>query len=154
MNNASPAPSSIAKATAAKTKVESAAPSQVPASVPHFKSFAEIADPRVRRAKEYEQYLLFSRERFPEFGARIDRELDWARSEQERSAPSDRERVHSVLEQNRGGLLCEEVAEDSGLPYSTAYKHLRAMLDKGIVAATSRPGISANKPMIVWTLAH
>lgn len=143
-------PSSTPPAKTRKAKTEA---SHVPASVPHFKSFDHISDPRVRRAKEYEQYLLFSREQFPEFATRINGEIKWARTEQERSKPSDRELIHSAL-QGSGGLLCNEVAEDTGLPYSTVYKHLREMLDEGLVSATSRPGLSANKPMLVWSLAH
>lgn len=127
--------------------------SDVPASVPHFKTFDHIADPRVRRAKEYEQYLQFLLDRFPEFGSRIKTEIEWARAEADRSKASDRERICALLEK-WDSMFCEEIAEDLALPYPTVYKLLRALLDEGLVTATTREGRSGNRPKIAWALPH
>jgi len=119
----------------------------VPASIPHFKTFEHITDPRVRRAKDYEQYLQFSLERFPEFAERIGREIAFARGEQERSRVSDRDRIFLAIEVEE--LNKTEIAEDLDLPASTVYKHLRELLDVGVIYAKQLPG-RGNKPMLVY----
>ncbi|MGB8510235.1 MAG: helix-turn-helix domain-containing protein [Pyrinomonadaceae bacterium] len=127
----------------------------VPASVPSFKSFDHITDPRIRRAKDYEQFLQCALERIPEMRDRIMVEIGWARGEQERSQPSDRERISRVLEQWQAtdGLLCQDIADDLEMPYATVYKHLRQMLENGSVAAYTRPGRHGNKTMVLYSLA-
>lgn len=127
--------------------------SLVPDTVPEFESFAHIADPRTRRAKCYEQFLLFMLARFPEYETRIAPELEFARAEQSRNGASDADRILKALEENET-LLCDELADDLDLPRSTVYKTLRKMLDGGIVAAHTRRGTSGNKPMIIYSLAH
>lgn len=119
----------------------------VPESVPHYRTFNHITDPRVRRAKDYEQYLQFSLEKFPEFAARIGREIAFAQSEQQRDRTSDRDRVFLALEVEE--LNKTEIAGDIGLPASTVYKHLRELLDLGIIYAKELPG-RGNKPMLVY----
>jgi hypothetical protein len=122
---------------------------QIPESVPHFTSFAHITDPRVRRAKEYEQFLLFNLERFPDYRARIEQEIEWTRKLSSGRGPaSDQDRILQSLEAWHEST-CQEVAEDTGLPYSTVYKLLRRMLDKGVVMARSQSGLG-NKPCLVY----
>lgn len=141
----------VAELQPTNTESTGAAASLVPQSVPTFKSFAHITDPRVRRAKEYEQYLLFALDHFPEFSPRIQIELQFARSEQKRSKANDADVVLKSLEFEE--LTASEVSEDTRLPYSTVYKILRELLDQGIIKAKSRPGLSANKPIILYSHA-
>lgn len=119
----------------------------VPESVPHFKSFDHIADERIRRAMDYEQYLQFSLERFPEFAERIQREIAFAQSEQHRDHVSDRDRVFLAIEVEE--LNKTEIAGDTGLPGSTVYKHLRELIDVGLVYQKKLPG-RGNKFMLVY----
>jgi DNA-binding transcriptional ArsR family regulator len=123
----------------------------VPESVPHFKCFEHIPDARVRRAKDYEQYLQISLERFPEFAERIGREIAFARGEQERSHVSDRDRIFLAIEVEE--LNKTEIAGDLDLPASTVYKHLRELLDRGVIYARHLPG-RGNKPMLVYGRAN
>lgn len=124
---------------------------QVPASVPHFKSFEHIKDPRVRRAKDYEQHLQFALERFPEFAARIEREIAYAQGEQERSRVSDRDRVFLAIQTEE--LSKCEIVEDTDLPASTVYQHLRELVRVGLVYEKRLPGRGV-KFMIVYGHTH
>lgn len=113
-------------------------PKAVPASTPHFKSFNDIADPRVRRAKEYEQVLMFAIDRAPaELADRLAPELKWAREQQERDNPSDRDRVLKSIRVEK--LSRAEIAEDTGLPVATVYKHLQELMSGGLVQARQLP---------------
>lgn len=142
-------PASAVHATSGETPVGA-----VPARVPKLKSFRHIRNPKVRRAKEYEQYLLFLRDLFPEYTMGLDEQIAYARSQQERNSTSDRDRVYESLRGWGEGSTCGEVAEDLKIPYATAYKILREFLDTGLVIATERAGISGNKPYLVYKLAH
>ena len=121
---------------------------QIPESVPSYTSFAHITDPRIRRAKEYEQFLLFNLERFPDYRIRIEQEIRWARSLSGRGAASDADRILKSLEAWNEST-CQEVADDTGLPYGTVYKILRRMLGNGIVMAREQKGLG-NKPCLVY----
>lgn len=117
--------------------VQSASPSQIPESVPRYTSFDHITDPRIRRAKEYEQFLCFAQDKFPEMAARIQSEIEWAREQSKRDAPSDRDRVFCSIESEE---LCKsEIAEDLGMPESTVYKHLKNLVKLGLVTETRLP---------------
>ncbi len=120
---------------------------QVPDSVPHFKSFDHITDLRVRRAKDYEQYLQFALEKFPDYRNRIEREIVFAQEEQQRSKVPDRDRVFLAVGDCE--LNKEEICEDTQLPASTIYKHLRALVALGLVTERRLPG-RGNKFMIVY----
>lgn len=126
--------------------------SDIPASVPNFKSFAHITDARVRRAKEYEQYLMFGLDRFPELEDRINQELEWARNQSKRTTPSDRDRIFASLE------LCDltraEIAEDTDIPPATVYKHLRELVKHRLVSESRRPGIGNNMFVNVYSQIH
>ena len=123
----------------------------VPESVPHFKSFDHITDPRERRAKDYEQYLNFALDRFPEFGERIRREIAFAQAEAGRSKTSDSERIIKLLEE-QGDLLREEIADDLELPKATVYKLCKQMTEQGVIKCRTRPGVTSNRPMLVYYL--
>jgi len=123
---------------------------EIPASCPSFKSFAHIRNPKVRRAKEYEQHLLLMRDMFPEYAAGIDEQLTYARSQQERGSVSDRDRVLAQLE--TCALSCIEVADDLSMPYATAYKILQEFAAAGLVVIRERPGRSGNKPVCYYSL--
>ena len=113
-------------------------PKAVPASTPHFTSFEHIADPRVRRAKEYEQVLMFAIDRAPaELAARLASELEWARGQQERDNTSDRDRVLKSIRVEK--LSRTEIAEDTGLPVATVYKHLQELMTAGLVHTQKLP---------------
>jgi hypothetical protein len=126
----------------------------VPASIPEFKSFNHVRDPKVRRAKEYEQHLLILRDVFPQFSAGLDEQIAYARSQQDRSRVSDRDRVILHLEKSKAALRCDELSEDLNMPYATTYKILRSYLESGLVAAFERKGIAGNKPYLVYQLTH
>src|ERR1700755_1258220 len=123
---------------------------EIPQSVPTFRAFRHVRNPKVRRAKDYEQQLLILRDLFPEYTSGIEEQIAYARSQQERNHISDRDRVLHVLEM--GEATCGEVAEDLKIPYATAYKILREFLDSGMVVATERAGIAGNKPYLVFSL--
>lgn len=132
-----------------------AEPRRVPADIPHFKSFAHIKDPRVRRAKEYETVLQFALARCPpEFTARLEKEITWARSEQERSKPSDRDRIFMALASVELGR--QEIADDLEIPVSTVYKHLQELIAYGLVFTRQLPARSdtGGRPLVVYGQTH
>jgi DNA-binding transcriptional ArsR family regulator len=124
----------------------------IPESTPRYTSFNHIRDPKVRRAKDYEQHLLFMRDSFPEYTAGIDEQIAYARSQQERNRVSDRDRVLKQLEPCE--LSCSEVADDLMMPYATTYKILKALAECGLVAIRQRPGRAGNKPVCYYSLTH
>jgi hypothetical protein len=124
----------------------------IPASTPHYTSFAHIRDPKVRRAKDYEQHLLFMRDSFPEYKTSIDEQIAYARSQQDRNRVSDRDRVLKQLEPCE--LSCSEVADDLMMPYATCYKILMEYANNGICAIIQRPGRAGNKPVNYFRLTH
>lgn len=144
-----PTVSPAAQASAANLNPCSCA---IPLSTPSYKSFNHIRNPKVRRAKEYEQHLLFMRDSFPEYSSGIDEQIAYARSQQERDSVSDRDRVLQVLE--RGEATCREVSEDLETPYATCYKILKEYLNIGLVAAREHKGLAGNKPYLVYSIAH
>lgn len=122
----------------------------VPAGTPHFKSFDHIADARVRRAKEYEQVLIFALDNVPaEYAGRLQKELEWARAEQSRDQDVDREAVYKAVK--LAPLTRSEIAEDTGLPASTVWKRLQELVDSGRVRETKRPGQDNNKFVLVYS---
>jgi DNA-binding transcriptional ArsR family regulator len=127
------------------------APPVIPLEVPHYKSFDHIEDARMRRAKEYEQYLLFALTKFPEYADRIHIEIKFAQTESMRSTESDQDRILSAFN-GWDELLCQEIADDLKLNYRTVHKHLKRMLETGLVQARQRTGVSGNKPMIVYSI--
>ncbi len=140
-------PSASPADTALKT-----CPCGIPENTPTYNSFAHIRNPKVRRAKEYEQHLLFMRDMFPEYNQGIDEQIAYAKSQQERSHSSDRDRVLQILE--RGEVTCRELAEDLSMPYATAYKILKEYLEAGICSAREHKGLSGNKPYLVYSTGH
>lgn len=116
----------------------------IPDSIPRYTSFKHIRNPKVRRAKEYEQHLLFLQAAFPEYSTGLEDDLAYARSQQERGRVSDRDRVFNSIE--RSPLSCREISEDLELPYQTTYKILQEFAVRGVVVITTRPGIAGNKP--------
>lgn len=127
-------------------------PCVIPESTPHFSSFAHIRNPKVRRAKDYEQHLMFMREMFPEYSAGIDAQIAYAKSQQERNGQSDRDRVLKQLEMIE--LSCQEVADDLKMPYATTYKILMEYAESGIVIVRQRAGRAGNKPVNYFSLSH
>lgn len=135
--------------------LQPAEPHRVPADVPQFKSFAHIKDPRVRRAKEYETVLQFALANCPpEFTARMEKEIAWARSEQERSKPSDRDRIFLSITSVELGR--QEIADDLDLPVSTVYKHLQELISYGLVYTRNLParGDTGGRPLVVYGQTH
>jgi sugar-specific transcriptional regulator TrmB len=127
-------------------------PREIPASTPHYNSFGHIRDPKLRRAKEYEQHLLILKDMFPQYGAGIDEQIAYAKSQQDRNHVSDRDRVIKQLESCP--LTCAEVAEDLNMPHATAYKILRAFAECGLVIIAHRPRRDGKKPLCVYSLSH
>lgn len=122
----------------------------VPAGIPHFKSFEHIADPRIRRAKDYEQVLLYALDKVPsEYAGRLKKELEWARAEQTRDQDGDREAVYKAVK--LAPLTRSEIAEDTGLPASTVWKRLQELLDSGRVRETKRPVQGNNKFVLIYS---
>ncbi|HEV2863051.1 MAG TPA: winged helix-turn-helix domain-containing protein [Pyrinomonadaceae bacterium] len=123
----------------------------IPAGVPHFKSFEHITDPRVRRAKEYEQTLeiaLALGNCPPEYAGRLKKEIEWARAEQTRDQNVDREAIYRAVQ---FPLTRSEIAEDTGLPASTVWKRLQELLDSGRVRETKRPVQGNNKFVLIYS---
>lgn len=117
-------------------------------SAPHYKSFSTITDPRVRRAKEYEQALLFALDKCPaEFAERLKKEIEWARAEQSRDTDGDRTAIYQAV---KFPLTRAEIAEDTGLPPSTVWKRLQELLDSGRVVESKRPVQGNNKFVLVY----
>lgn len=110
---------------------------------PHYKSFADVADARLRRAKEYEQYLLFVLDNCPGMAPQLAPALAWARAEQTRSKSSDRQKVFRALA-GFEWLTCTEIVEESALPPATVYKLLRQMIAEGLVERAKRPVFGNN----------
>ena len=110
---------------------------------PHYKSFAEVSDARVRRAKEHEQYLLFVLDNCPSLAPQLSSALAWARAEQTRSKSSDRQNVFRSLA-GFEWLTCTEIVEETNLPPATVYKLLRQMIAEGLVERTKRPVFGNN----------
>ena len=120
----------------------------VPASVPHFKDFADIADPRVRRAKEYEQVLQFALDKCPaEHAGRLKKELEWARTEQTRDQDADREAVFAAV---KFPLTRAEIAEDLDLSASTIWKRLQELVKAGRVLEEKRPLQGNNRFVLIY----
>ncbi|HEV2862865.1 MAG TPA: winged helix-turn-helix domain-containing protein [Pyrinomonadaceae bacterium] len=121
----------------------------VPAGIPKLKSFEHIADPRVRRAKEYEQALVWALDQCPpEYAGRLKKEIKWARAEQTRDQDVDREAIYQAVQ---FPLTRSEIAEDTGLPASTVWKRLQELLDSGRVRETKRPVQGNNKFVLIYS---
>jgi hypothetical protein len=127
-------------------------PREIPVSTPSYKSFEHIRNPKQRRAKEYEQHLLILRDMYPEYGVKLDEQIAYAKSQQERNRVSDRERIHRQLEDCP--LSCREVAEDLEMPYPTVYKILQSLAEDGLVIIRQRAGRFGQKPVCYYELAH
>jgi hypothetical protein len=135
---------------------------QLVGRAPHFKSFDHVTDPRARRAKEVEQFLLFVAEAVPE----IERELRpliadaHERGKDGRRALSVRDRILRAMAGDLPPATLEEFVEDLGLPYSTVRENLLKMAGAGMVRVTTRPREyepegkrgGARKPEAVFTL--
>ncbi|HEV7376312.1 MAG TPA: hypothetical protein VGN95_16475, partial [Pyrinomonadaceae bacterium] len=127
-------------------------PREIPSNTPHYNSFGHIRDPKLRRAKEYEQHLLILKDMFPQYSAGIDEQIAYAKSQQDRNRVSDRDRVLKQLEDCP--LTCSEVAEDLNMPAATAYKILKEHAESGLVIITQRPRRDSKKPLCVYSLSH
>lgn len=127
----------------------------IPDSVPHFSSFDHVADPRRRRALEYEQELLALLDRFDgtEIADRLKRDLAWAREQTKRDQQSDRDRVFNAL-RAFDSLTCREISEDLDMPYQTVWKLLRELLDCGLVGAREQKRIGGGKPTLLFYQIH
>lgn len=120
----------------------------VPAGVPHFKDFEDIADPRVRRAKDYEQALSFALDKCPpEFAGRLKKEIEWARAEQTRDQGSDGETVYRAV---KFPLTRAEIAEDTQLSSSTIWKRLQELVKVGRVLEEKRPVQGNNMFVLIY----
>jgi hypothetical protein len=124
----------------------------IPASTPSFKSFAHIRNPKVRRAKEYEQHLLFMRDSFPEYSAGIEKQIAYARSQAERGRASDHDQVLKQMESC--ALSCREISDDLSIPYATVYKILQEYAAAGVVIIRQHAGRAGNKPVCYYSLSH
>ena len=106
----------------------------------------------MRRAKEFEQHLLFLQELYPEYSEGLVDDLAYARSQQQRASVTDRDRIFKQLESC--ALSCREVSEDLSIPYPTAYKILRELAERGLVVITERKGRAGSKPVLYFEQAH
>lgn len=123
----------------------------IPASTPRYSSFRNIRNPKVRRAKEYEQHLRFLQDAFPEYATGLEDDLAYAISQQERGRVSDRDRIFKHIGDTP--LSCREVCEDLSIPYATTYKILNEFADKGLMIITEREGRGGkthNKPTLYY----
>lgn len=132
---------------------------QLAARAPHFKSFAHITDPRARRAKEVEQFLLFAAEAIPELAADLQPLINDAHARGNSAAPSARAQILVAFDRALPPATIEEFMEDLRLPYGTVYENLMKLVEVGLVELRTRPREvepagkrgGARKPELVFT---
>lgn len=133
---------------------------------PHFSSFDDEPNPRRRRAQEWQQHYMF----LADFAAQSgDRETAKTLTELAKQKgievaqgkrPSGRDLILKALESGLPPGNMEELCEDTGLPYVTAYDALMKLADVGLVAIGTCPPEANGKrggkrtPQITFTLTH
>lgn len=94
-------------------------------------SFAHIANPRARRAKECAQELENLIGKYPELARHLEKSLKPIRREIKRTPQSDQARVLSALEKGDG--MIREIAQLARLPQGTTYIILNRLSAAGLV---------------------
>jgi hypothetical protein len=133
---------------------------QLAARAPHFKSFDHVKDPRARRAKEIEQFLLFVAEAIPEIERDLQPIINDAHARG--GATSTRDLILFALEKPLPPGTIEDFVEDLGLPYGTVRENLMKMAESGLLIMRTKPREvapagqrgGARKPEMVFTLAR
>lgn len=135
---------------------------QLAARAPHFSSFDHVKDPRARRAKEVEQFLIFVAEMCPEVAESLRPTINEQHARGEAGRVSTRDLILEAMTRPLAPATMEEFVDDLELPYGTLYENLMKLADVGLVAITTRPREhepqgkrgGSRKPELIFTITE